>query len=46
VPVIDKFFENVLVMDNDENIKENRLALLSSIKKKFDKIADFGKLVV
>lgn len=46
VPVIDEFFETVLVMDKDEKVKDNRLALLYSVKKKFDKIADFSKLVI
>lgn len=46
VGAIDTFFENVLVMDKDEKVKENRLALLYSVKKKFDKIADFSKLVI
>ena len=46
VPAIDEFFENVLVMDKDEKVKENRLSLLYGIKKKFDKIADFSKFVV
>lgn len=43
---IDDFFENVLVMDKDEKVKENRLTLLYNIKKKFDKIADFSKFVL
>ena len=43
---IDEFFDKVLVMDKDEKVKENRLTLLYSIKKKFDKIADFSKLVI
>ena len=46
VKAIDEFFENVLVMDKDEKIKENRLALLYSIKKKFERIADFSKLII
>ena len=46
VCAIDEFFDKVLVMDKDEKVKENRLALLYSIKKKFDKIADFSKLVI
>ena len=46
VPVIDEFFENVLVMDKDEKVKENRRTLLYNIKNKFDKIADFSKLVL
>ena len=43
---IDEFFDKVLVMDKDERVKDNRLALLYSIKKKFNKIADFSKLVI
>ena len=46
VPYIDEFFDNVLVMDKDEKIKENRLNLLYNLKRKFDKIADFSKLVI
>ena len=46
VGAIEEFFENVLVMDKDEKVKENRLALLYSIKKKFEKIADFSKLTI
>ncbi len=43
-PSVDKFFTDVLVMDKDEKIKENRLALLGMLKKKYDFIADFSKL--
>ena len=46
VGAIEEFFENVLVMDKDEKVKDNRLALLYSIKKKFEKIADFSKLTI
>lgn len=46
VNAIDEFFENVLVMDKDEKVKENRLALLCSVRRKFDRIADFSKLVI
>ncbi len=46
VPYIDQFFDNVLVMDKDDKIKENRLNLLYNLKRKFDKIADFSKLVI
>ena len=44
VSYISKFFDDVLVMDNDENIKQNRINMLYAIKKKFDKIADFSKI--
>jgi len=43
---IEKFFEDVLVMDTDEQVKENRLALLSMLKKKYDLIADFSALQI
>ena len=43
-PAIEKFFEDVLVMDEHEEIKENRLAILSMLKRKYDLIADFTAL--
>ncbi len=41
---IDNFFEKVLVMDKDEKIKNNRIGLLTALKKDYDRIADFSKL--
>jgi len=41
---INNFFDTVLVMDKDEDIKNNRLKLLSFVKSKFDSICDFSKL--
>ena len=43
-PSVEKFFNDVLVMDKDENVKENRLALLTLLKSKYTHIADFSKL--
>lgn len=43
-PSVEKFFNDVLVMDKDENVKENRLALLTLLKKKYNHLADFSKL--
>ena len=43
-PEITKFFEDVLVMDKDENVKNNRIALLTLLKKKYEHITDFSKL--
>lgn len=43
-PAVEKFFNDVLVMDKDENVKENRLALLTILKSKYNHIADFSKL--
>jgi glycyl-tRNA synthetase beta chain len=43
---VDAFFDAVLVMDSDEAIKRNRLALLGNINATFTKIADFRHLAV
>lgn len=43
-PAVEKFFEDVLVMDKDEKVKGNRLALLTLLKKKYEKLTDFSKL--
>lgn len=43
-PSVEKFFNDVLVMDKDEKIKQNRLALLALLKQKYDYICDFCKL--
>lgn len=43
-PAVEKFFDEVLVMDNDEKVKENRLALLTLLKKKYEVLTDFSKL--
>ncbi len=42
-PIV-QFFDKVLVMDKDEKIKNNRLALLSKLNKKFSVVCDFEKL--
>ena len=41
---IDQFFDDVMVMVDDEKVRNNRLALLSEIGGLFLKIADFSKL--
>lgn len=45
IPYITEFFEKVLVMDKDNEIKQNRINLLNIIKQKFAKIADFSKII-
>ncbi|APC95738.1 glycine--tRNA ligase subunit beta [Francisella tularensis subsp. novicida] len=42
--VISEFFENVMVIDEDIKIRENRLALLVSLHKMFIGVADISKL--
>jgi glycyl-tRNA synthetase beta chain len=41
---IDSFFDSVMVMDKDETIRRNRLALLTRIHELFSRIADFKKI--
>ncbi len=41
---VDNFFNEVMVMADDQAIRENRLALLQGIAGDFKKIADFAKL--
>jgi glycyl-tRNA synthetase beta chain len=43
---VDAFFDAVLVMDKDDAVRENRLALLATINATFTKIADFRQLAV
>lgn len=43
-PVIDAFFDNTMVMSDDETLKNNRLALLSELAKKARTVAAFNKL--
>ncbi|OGH97367.1 MAG: glycine--tRNA ligase subunit beta [Candidatus Melainabacteria bacterium GWF2_32_7] len=45
VLVIEKFFDEVLVMDPNMDIRQNRLSLLGNIREKFLKLADFSKIV-
>jgi glycyl-tRNA synthetase len=44
ISTIDKFFEDVLVMDEDKAIRENRLALLQRIAALANGVADMSKL--
>lgn len=44
-PSIDNFFENVMVMDKDEEVKNNRLNLLNSIYNNMLIICDLSKIV-
>ncbi len=43
---VDRFFDEVLVMDKDSAVKQNRLALLTRLREVFLGIADFSKLVI
>ena len=42
---VDKFFDKVMVMVEDERVRANRLALLRTLLTKFSTIADFSEIV-
>ncbi len=42
---LNRFFEGVMVMDPDEEIRNNRLSLLSWVRTLFDEFGDFSKIV-
>jgi glycyl-tRNA synthetase len=44
IPVINRFFDEVLVMAEDEKVQKNRLALLQRIAALAEGVADFSKL--
>jgi glycyl-tRNA synthetase beta chain len=43
---VDAFFDTVMVMDKDAEVKANRLALLAGVTSLFAGIADFSRLVL
>lgn len=43
-PKVDAFFDNVMVMAEDERLRDNRLGLLANVKSLFSQIADFRRL--
>jgi len=45
-PVVDRFFDEVMVMDPDAAQRDNRLALLRSLHELFAPLADFSRLQV
>jgi glycyl-tRNA synthetase beta chain len=45
-PVVDRFFDDVMVMDPDPQLRDNRLALLRSLHELFSPLADFSRLQV
>ncbi len=43
-PAIDAFFDKVMVMVEDKNVRANRIALLGNLLKEFSAVADFSEL--
>jgi len=44
--VVDEFFDKVLVMADNQRVRDNRLSLLAHIASLFEKIADFSRISV
>ena len=44
-PAVDRFFDKVMVMVDDDSLRANRLALLETLIKEFSTIADFSEIV-
>jgi glycyl-tRNA synthetase beta chain len=42
---LDRFFDKVMVMVDDERVRANRLALLRTLLRRFSSIADFSEIV-
>ncbi|HEY3176104.1 MAG TPA: glycine--tRNA ligase subunit beta [Candidatus Polarisedimenticolia bacterium] len=45
-PQVDRFFDKVLVMAPEEDLRRNRLALLSGLSQLLSRVADFSEIVV
>ena len=45
-PLIDAYFDKVMVMVDDERIRSNRLWLLSHVNQLFQRLGDFSKIVI
>jgi glycyl-tRNA synthetase beta chain len=45
-PALDRFFDEVLVMDKDARLRDNRLGLLQAIARLFLRVGDFSEIVV
>ena len=44
-PAVDRFFDDVLVMDKDEDVRNSRLTFLAHLLAEFSTIADFAEIV-
>ncbi len=42
---LNRFFDGVMVMDEDLDVRQNRLSLLRSVRALFDQFGDFSKIV-
>ena len=42
--VIHRFFDHVMVLAKEEELRKNRIALLQRVRKLFESVADFERL--
>jgi glycyl-tRNA synthetase beta chain len=42
---LNHFFEGVMVMDENPEVRQNRLSLLNGVRRLFDEFGDFSKIV-
>ena len=45
-PVLEEYFDKVMVMHDDERLRTNRLAFLKTLEKLYLQLADFSKLAI
>lgn len=45
-PLVDSFFENVMVMAEDEKVRQNRMNMLFAIMSRMNRMADFANLQI
>lgn len=45
-PAVDSFFDNVMVMAEDTDLRQNRLAMLNQLGSRFARVADFSALQI
>jgi glycyl-tRNA synthetase beta chain len=43
-PAVDRYFDDVMVMDDDPSVRANRLALLRGVAATMNRVADISKL--
>src|SRR5207248_8758317 len=43
-PAVDTFFDKVMVMAEDKELRENRVRLLTEVGSLFNRVADFSKI--
>ena len=43
-PAVERFFDDVLVMDPDEELRANRLRLLRDVRTKVGRLGDFSQI--